>query len=97
MTIRIAETDYRFSFRGFGPQYTYEIITGEPFQYGSTRNAHILMYATLTSCNVEAFKMSISNFTDWLYEHPTEEQAMMQEIIDESTRRASLVEPKKKE
>ena len=97
MTVRITETDYRFSFRGFGPQYTYEIITGEPFQYGSTRNAHILMYATLTSCNVETFKMSISDFTAWLYEHPTEEKEMMQEIIDESTRRASLVEPKKKE
>lgn len=97
MTIRISDTEYRFSFRGFGPQYTYELITGEPFTYGSTRNAHMLMYSTLMSCNADTFTMSIGDFTEWLYEHPVEEREMMQEIIDESARRVSLVEPKKKE
>ena len=97
MKININDTEYLFSFRGFGPQYTYETITGEPFQYGSTRNAHILIFSTLMSCNLDTFKMSIEEFTEWLYDHPTEEQEMMQEILDESARRAALSRPKKKE
>lgn len=97
MTITINETVYNFSFRGFGPQYAYENIAGEPFTDGSTRNTHTLMYATLLACNAETFKMSLTGFFDWLYEHPAEEKTMMQEMIDESARRASLVIPKKKE
>ena len=97
MTITINDTAYRFSFRGFAPQYTYENITGEPFSDGSTRNTHILIYATLLSCNTETFTMSLADFFEWLYDHPTEEQAMMQAMIDESARRESLIEPKKKE
>lgn len=97
MKLTINEAEYSFSFRGFGPQYTYEVITGEPFQYGSTRNAHILMLATLFSCNPDTFSMSIDEFTAWLYEHPVEERDMMQEIVAESQRRAALYEPKKKE
>ena len=48
-------------------------------------------------CNAETFKMSLTDFFDWLYEHPAEEKAMMQEMIDESARRAALAIPKKKE
>ena len=97
MKLTINKAKYSFSFRGFGPQYTYEVITGEPFQYGSTRNAHILMFATLLSCNPDTFSMKIEAFTEWLYEHPTEERDMMQEIVAESQRRAALYEPKKKD
>ena len=97
MKLTINEAEYSFSFRGFGPQYTYEVITGEPFQYGSTRNAHILMLATLFSCNPGTFSMTIDAFTEWLYEHPAEERDMMEEIVAESQRRAALYEPKKKE
>lgn len=97
MKLTINEAEYSFSFRGFGPQYTYEVITGEPFQYGSTRNAHILMFATLLSCNPDTFSMKIDEFAEWLYEHPAEERDMMEEIVAESQRRAALYEPKKKE
>lgn len=95
MKITINERDYSFSFRGFGPQYSYETITGEAYRHGPLRNLHMLLYATLVSCNVDTFAMSIADFTTWLYEHPVDEAAMVQAINEECDRRMSLSAKKK--
>lgn len=97
MRITIDGVDYSFSFRGFGPQYTYELLAGEPFKYDALRSLHLLLYATLISCNRDTFALSFEAFTEWLYEHPAEEQAMTQAINDEAERRESLRVGKKKE
>lgn len=95
MKITINEKEYSFSFRGFGPQYTYETITGESYRHGPLRNLHLLLYATLVACNVGSFTMSINDFTAWLYEHPADEEAMAQAINEECERRVSLSAKKK--
>lgn len=97
MTITINNKDYTFSYAGFGAQYIYETITGEVFTGASTRNLHLLMYSALLNGNGDSFAMSITEFTDWLYEHPAEEEAMAQAIFAEASRRQALREPKKKE
>lgn len=97
MKITINGVDYSFSFRGFGPQYTYEVITGEPFRYDALRSLHLLLYATLMSCNRDTFTLSFDAFAEWLYDHPVEESAMTQAINDEVVRREGLRENKKKE
>lgn len=96
MKIRINTVELDFLFRGFAPQYTYEVITGEPFTGGSTRNTHILMYATLMACNKDKALCSLTEFFDWLYEHPDEEDAMVREMLAEQERRSALRQPKKK-
>lgn len=96
MEITINGVSYRFSFRGFGPQYTYEILAGEPFRYDALRSFHLLTFATLMSCNKESFRLSFDEYSEWLYEHPAEEMAMSQAINDECLRRESLREVDKK-
>lgn len=91
MTIKINDKEYRFEYRGFGPLYTYEVITGEVFQSGSMRSLHVLYFATLFSCNREEFAMGLEEFLDWLYEHPDEERAMAQAVADEFRRRNELM------
>lgn len=95
MKVTINDREYVFSFRGFGPQYTYEIIAGEPYQHGALRSMHVLLYATLLSCNRSDFKLKIDDFTEWLYDHPVDERAMVEAIREESERRAAALDKKK--
>lgn len=97
MKININGIEYSFSFRGFGPQYTYEVLTGEPFRYDALRSLHLLLYATLMSCNRPHFTLSFEHFAAWLYDNPADEEAMTQAINDEVARRESLRADKKKE
>ena len=97
MKLTINDKDFEFRCAGFGAQYIYETLTGEVFSGASTRNIHLLMYSTLMASNGEAFSMGIAEFTEWLYEHPLEEEQMANAIFAEATRRHALREPKKKE
>ena len=90
MKIHINGVDYDFSFRGFGPQYTYEVLAGEPFRYDALRSFHLLTFATLMTYNRESFRLSFEEYSEWLYEHPAEEMAMTQAINDECVRRDGL-------
>lgn len=90
MTVKINDREYRFDYRGFGPLYTYEMITGEVFRAGSMRSLHVLLYATLLNGNREEFAMGLEEFFEWLYDHPEEEQAMAQAVGDEFSRRNEL-------
>lgn len=96
MEITINGVSYKFSFRGFGPQYTYELIMGEPYDASSKRSFHMLQYATLIACNAESFKMTFADFSEWLYDHPAEERAMADAIAEESVRRMNLAANDKK-
>lgn len=95
MKVEINGHEYSFELNGFAPMYAYEVIMGEPFIGTSTRNIHVMSYSTLLSSNPHAPKLSLAEFTEWLYAHPVEEQAMAQAILDEFTRRAALMGKKK--
>ena len=97
MKITLNGVDYSFSFQGFGPQYTYELLAGEPFKYDTLRSLHLLLYATLMSCNRDTFALTFDIFAEWLYDHPADEVAMTQAINDEVVRREGLRADKKKE
>lgn len=95
MEITINNKSFSFAYRGFGPQYTYEQIAGEVFSGVTTRSVHLLMYSTLMFCNRDSFTMSFTDFAEWLYENPTEEQAMAEAITAETLRRSQGVDKKK--
>lgn len=95
MKIQIKDNSFSFAYRGFGPQYTYETIAGEAFSGVTTRSIHLLMYSTLLFCNPDSFTMTFSDFTEWLYEHPTEEQEMATAITTETLRRNAAADKKK--
>ena len=95
MKVEILGKEYNYEFSGFAPLYAYEVIMGAPFEGGSTRNMHVLMYATLLASNPAITKPSTDEFIAWLYEHPTEEMVLADVINKELIRRAELVSKKK--
>lgn len=90
MKVEINGAEYDFALRGFAPMYVYEVIMGEPFEGTCTRNIHVMIFATLLSSNPGKLKLTLAEFTEWLYDHPAEELAMAQEVSDEFNRRAEL-------
>ncbi|MBO7285658.1 MAG: hypothetical protein J6U69_03585 [Alistipes sp.] len=97
MEIFINDKKYNFVYKGFGAQYTYETITGETFSGTTSRAIHLLIYSTLLYCNQDDFSLSISEFNEWLYEHPAEESQMVEIIAREFARRTAASDSKKKE
>ena len=97
MEIIINNSSFSFIYRGFGPQYTYETIAGEAFTGLTTRSVHLLMYSTLLFCNPDKFSLTFTDFDEWLYEHPAEEQQMNEAITAEFLRRNAMIADKKKE
>lgn len=95
MKVTVNGVEYSFLLNSFAPMYTYEVIMGEPFAATTTRNIHIMMFATLLAGNPDEWKMTMAQFTEWLYDHPAEEQAMASAISDEFIRRAELSFKKK--
>lgn len=95
MVVDVNGKEYHFELNGFAPLYAYEVIMGEPFVGSSTRNVHVMIYATLLASNAGKLNLSMDEFSAWLYDHPNEEQAMAQVVFDEFARRASLVGKKK--
>lgn len=95
MKVEINGKEYHFELNGFAPLYNYETLMGEPFVGNTTRNVHVMIYATLFSSNAGKLPFTLTEFTAWLYDHPNEEQAMAQEVFDEFARRAALVGKKK--
>lgn len=96
MKVDINGKEYLFQISGFAPFYAYEVIEGEPFQGGTTRSGHVLMYATLLTNNVGVEKPSMAEFVAWLYENPAQEEALAKMISDELKRRAELLGAGKK-
>lgn len=97
MKVTVNGVEYSFALNSFAPTYTYEVIMGEPFSGATTRNIHVMMFATLLASNPDEWKMTLAQFTEWLYDHPAEEQTMASAISDEFIRRAELSLKKKKE